>query len=454
MSGLSVTRVAAGRGRLQQRFLSAWSRSDEIFGLIKDRALLAQPIVWRHPFIFYVGHLPAFTWNQICGSILKWTSFNPYFDHLFCRGIDPDVDTGECHWHPDEPERWPDLSEVLRYRDRVRETVLESVDALPRIHTDDVMARGGRVFEMVLEHEYMHQETLLYMMQELPLGAKNRPTRGLRYSFGAAAANLPVEIPPGVARLGAAFDQIRFGWDNELPAALADVPGFRIDSMPVTNEAFYDFVRSGAYNQVRYWRPEDWQWKARVRSEHPNCWFKAGEDWFYKAMFDVFPLVQVSSWPVYVTLAEARAYANWRGMRLPTESEFHRAAFSRPNESAVPNPWGEALPAAVYGNFDFTNWSPVPVGSRPAGQSGWGVAELVGNGWEWTDTSFAGFPGFTPYMKGYPDYSKDFFDGKHFVLKGGSWATASELLRPSFRNWYQAHYPHVFAKFRCVSEQS
>jgi formylglycine-generating enzyme required for sulfatase activity len=66
------------------------------------------------------------------------------------------------------------------------------------------------------------------------------------------------------------------------------------------------------------------------------------------------------------------------------------------------------------------------------------------------DTSFAPFPGFTAYIPGYPGYSADFFDGKHGVLKGASWATTAEVPRRSFRNWYQAHYPYVFAKFRCV----
>jgi formylglycine-generating enzyme required for sulfatase activity len=142
---------------------------------------------------------------------------------------------------------------------------------------------------------------------------------------------------------------------------------------------------------------------------------------------------------------------NWRGKRLPTEAEFHRAALGGPNGTESRNPWGDVGPGNRYGNFDFAAWSPSPIGSHPAGFSRWGVGELVGNGWEWTDTLFAPFPGFAPYMKSYPDYSQDFFDGKHFVLKGASWATAAELIRPSFRNWYQAHYPHVFAKFRCVT---
>jgi gamma-glutamyl hercynylcysteine S-oxide synthase len=162
----------------------------------------------------------------------------------------------------------------------------------------------------------------------------------------------------------------------------------------------------------------------------------------------------VSSWPVYVTVAEARAYASWRGKRLQSEAEFQRACYGGPDEIPTRYPWGELAPEHRHGNFDFTSWAPTPVGSHRAGASRWGIGELVGNGWELTDTPFAPFPSFTPYMPRYPDYSKDFFDGKHFVVKGASWATPAELLRPTFRNWYQGHYPYVFAKFRCVSSNS
>jgi len=105
---------------LREKFFSAWARTDDIFAIVADSDLLATPIVWRHPFIFYVGHLPAFSWNQICGALLKWKSFNRYFDDLFCRGMDPDVDTGECHWHPEVPAEWPSVAETLAYRDKVR----------------------------------------------------------------------------------------------------------------------------------------------------------------------------------------------------------------------------------------------------------------------------------------------------------------------------------------------
>ena len=133
--------------------------------------------------------------------------------------------------------------------------------------------------------------------------------------------------------------------------------------------------------------------------------------------------------------AEASAFARWRGARLPTEAEWRRAA--------------EGIPRPAPANVHFRHGSPVPVGSHPEGASAWGVLDLVGNGWEWTSSAFAPFPGFAP-MPRYPGYSADFFDGAHYVMLGGSWATDEALLRPSFRNWFQPHYPYVFSQFRCA----
>lgn len=438
--------------QFREQFAAAWARTDQLFAVVPPATMLAQPIIWRHPIIFYVGHLPAFSWNQICGGILNWPSFNPDFDDLFCRGIDPDVDTGECHWHPEVPEQWPALAATLAYRDQVRRAILQSLEAMGDAARNDIMARDGRVFHMVLEHEFMHQETLLYMLQQLPITEKRRPAAPLQYFFRSAADCRAVRVPRGRARLGARFDDIDFGWDNEFSETIVEVPAFSIDSLPVTNAQYFDFVVCGAYDDERHWSAQDWRWKNLENKRHPSCWRVQDGMWCYRAMFDVFPLQRVAHWPVYVSLAEARAYAKWRGKRLPTEAEFHRAAFYGPDERETAYPWGDTEPDRHHGNFDFAAWSPTPVGSCPSGASRWGVLEMVGNGWELTDTPFAPLPGFSPYMKTYPDYSQDFFDGKHFVLKGASWATAEDLLRPSFRNWYQAHYPYVFAKFRCVGD--
>ncbi len=133
--------------------------------------------------------------------------------------------------------------------------------------------------------------------------------------------------------------------------------------------------------------------------------------------------------PVYVTHEEATAYARWKGARLPTEAEWHRAA-------------GED-----QGNYGFEHWDPVDVGSYPPNAHG--IYDLVGNGWEWTSTPFGPFDGFAP-MASYRVYSADFFDNAHFVMKGASPVTPRELIRPSFRNWFRPNYPYVYATFRCA----
>jgi len=433
-------RTAYDLDALREQFLSAWNRSDEILGIVKSHAMLSRPIALRNPFIFYAGHLPAFAWNQICCGILRWKSFNPYFDELFSRGIDPDVETGACHAHPDAPQAWPDLSAVLDYRDRVRSAVLNSFDAVREHASRTVMAEKGRVFTMVLEHEFMHQETLLYMIQEAPLEMKQRLRTALPYRFAVEPAGAQIVIPRGEATLGARFDALHFGWDNEFPELKVEVPSFTLDSLPVTNGRYLEFVHSGGYDKRQWWSEEDWNWKSRAGLVHPIVWRRAENRWLYRTLFDLLPLEQVSSWPVYVSLAEARAYARWRGARLPREAEFHRAAYG-------------VSPAQVNtGNLDFTCWSPAPARTDRQDNHPLGIKDLIGNGWEWTETPFQPFPGFSPYIAGYKEYSADFFDGKHFVLKGASWATARELARPSFRNWYQAHYAYVFAKFRCISD--
>ena len=155
--------------------------------------------------------------------------------------------------------------------------------------------------------------------------------------------------------------------------------------------------------------------------------------------------------PVYVTHDEASAYAAWRGKRLPTEGEYHRAAFGTPSGEERLFPWGSTQPNSSHGNFGFTHWDPVAIGSYPAGVSAWDVHDLIGNGWEWTSTVFDGFPGFEA-MSSYPLYSADFFDGKHYVMKGASPATPPELIRRSFRNWFRPSYPYAYATFRCAHD--
>ncbi len=443
MKGLTMESAdtATLRGRLQ----AAWDRSDRLLGLLAPEAMYMRPIALRQPFIFYLGHLPAFGWNQVCRGLLEEEGPEPELDELFARGIDP---VGVDHYEPDRAEQWPEPERVLAYRDRVREALLGSFERVAARASEDVLAEQGRVYHLVIEHELMHHETLLYMFHALPLALKRRP-EGVEYRFdGRAESGARVTLGGGRVRMGASSAELRFGWDNEFPACEVEVSDLVMDAAPVRNAEFLRFVEEGGYLRRELWTRAAWAWRDRHAIEHPFGWSRRGRAWSLRTLFDELPLAQAGEWPVSVSFAEASAYARWRGRRLPTEAEVDRAAhglFDAPR----PHPWGDAAPGAAHGNFDFTHWSPTPVGWHPAGATPEGVLELVGNGWEWTSTVFGPYPGFDA-MPEYPGYSRDFFHGAHYVLRGASWATDRALVRRTFRNWYQPHYPYVFAKFRLV----
>lgn len=428
---------------LQERYAAVRKRTEELFALLEPEAFYSRPLPLRHPICFYRGHLAAFNVNTLLKRMAAGRGHRPDFEVLFERGIDPaDRSAAEKA----SITRWPAREEIEAYVgevDRRMREALEQIDSgngIPPIVRDAAMT--------CLEHEPMHQETLLYIFHRLPYEAKREPSGAPALLLGPPPPASRVRVPAGVATLGADRGEIPFGWDNEFPRHRVEVPAFVIDADDVTNGRYFEFVDAGGYRRPELWEPEDWRWRESSGLEHPIYWNRRAGQWSWRGMFREVELPL--AWPVYVSLAEARAFAKWEGRRLPTEAEFHRAAYGTPEGAERPYPWGSEAPDASRGNFDFARWDPVPVGSSPAGASAWGVRDLLGNGWEWTSTVWSGFPGFRP-METYPVYSSDFFDGRHFVMKGGSPATAREFLRRSFRNWFQAHYPYPYATFRCAS---
>ncbi len=435
----------AVRHPLLERVLHARRRSEALFNLVRPDSMYERPIPERHRFIFYLGHLEAFDWNLLHENVFGLKSFHPEFDRLFAFGIDP-VGGGVPS---DQPSDWPSLEVVHNYVSRIRAALDEKVaDGIldSRRH-----ARAGFPLETLLnvaiEHRLMHLETLAYMLHQLPLDGKVQEADPPSLVTPPVTHRM-VPIPAGAATLGLARGGESFGWDNEYESHTVQVPAFEVDEYMVTNRQSLDFMAAGGYETQGFWSDDDWKWKTAHGVSHPVFWKKASGQWLYRAMFEEIPLPL--DWPVYVSHAEAAAYARWAGKDLPTEAEWHRAAYGTPNRSETPYPWGREAPHSIYGNFDFTRWDPVPVNAFPLNRSGIGVHGMLGNGWEWTSTAFAPFSGFEPFPF-YRGYSADFFDGKHFVMKGGSARTAACMLRPTFRNWFQPHYQYVYAGFRCVN---
>ena len=423
------------------------ARTAALFELVDGAAYYERPIPLRHPLVFYEGHIPAFSVNCFLKKGLGHAGIDRDLEVLFARGIDPGDRQAAARSAIDD---WPDRGTVQRYAREADRVILETLEnGVIEGDANPVLSRGQGVFTM-LEHEVMHQETLLYMWHRLPLDRKRRPAGADPVLGGAAPARDRVLVPAGSATLGSDVDDVPFGWDNEFPTCVVqEVPAFEIERHNVTNQDYLAFVDAGGYANREVWTAAAWRRRQEARREHPLFWERHGGGWTWRGMFERLPLPL--SWPVYVTHDEAAAYATWKGLRLPSEAEFHRAAYGAPGGAERPQPWGAGAPDATRGNFDFRHWDPVPVGSHPAGASAWGVEDLAGNGWEWTSTVFHGFPGFAA-MASYPEYSADFFDGEHFVVKGASPATGRGLVRRSFRNWFRPHYPYVYATFRCARD--
>jgi gamma-glutamyl hercynylcysteine S-oxide synthase len=442
------------RHDLIEQLAEARQRSDDLFAVVKPDSLCERPIAERHRIIFYIGHLEAFDWNLFHERVLGLKSFHPEFDRLFAFGIDP-VGGG---LPTDQPADWPSIAAVRDYVRKIRAVLDEKLtQALldPNLPTSDGFSLTT-LLNVAIEHRLMHAETLAYMVHQLPLDRKI-PQKESLSAVAPPVIHRSIEIPAGTVTLGLPRGCELFGWDNEYEAHTVNVPPFAIDQYKVTNRQYLDFINAGGYETRAFWSDgdnnnsnddEDWDWKSRQGISHPAFWKREGAQWFYRTMFEEVPLPP--DWPVYVSQAEAKAYARWAGKSLPTEAEWQRAAYSTPQGDERAYPWGNEVPAPSFGNFDFASWSPTAVNAFPRGRSAFGVHDMLGNGWEWTSTQFAPFRGFDPFPF-YRGYSADFFDGKHFVMKGGSARTAACMLRRTFRNWFQAHYQFAYTGFRCVS---
>jgi ergothioneine biosynthesis protein EgtB len=445
-----AVRLVLDRDTAIDWYLRNRARSRALFNLLSPETYYTRPIALRNPIVFYEGHLPAFSVIALIKRGLGRPGVDERLETLFARGIDPEDEQAAAR-SSSAGASWPSREEVHAYARRADAAVLDALRTSPLDSIGRPAMRRGEAVYALLEHEQMHQETLMYMWHQLPYAQKRAPDgyHAATPADGSAdrSSCATADVPAGSATLGADPIVDPFWWDNEAPALGVDVPAFEIDAHSVTNNAYLAFVEDGGYRTERWWSPEGWTWLQTEARQHPHFWVRREGRWYWRAMFEEVPLP--ASWPVWVTWHEAAAYASWAGRRLPSEAEYHRAAFGDPTGIERAFPWGEDPPDGTRGNFDFARYDPAPAGACPGGASAWGVHDLVGNGWEWTSTVFAGFPGFEP-MASYPEYSADFFDGQHYVLKGASPVTPRELVRRSFRNWFRPNYPCVFAKFRTV----
>jgi iron(II)-dependent oxidoreductase len=316
----------------------------------------------------------------------------------------------------------------------------KSLDTLDALTDDDSEAEFN--FGLVISHENQHDETMLQA-----LNLRSGPAlldRGTALPSGRPdVEGTSVLVPGGPFVLGVDAVTEPHSLDNERPAHIVDVPGFRIGRVPVTNGEWRQFIDDGGYRQPRWWSQRGWSHREQVGLTAPQFWNAEGTRTRFGHVEDI-----PADEPVqHVTYFEAEAFAAWAGARLPTEIEWEKTCAWDPAVGARRRfPWGASEPTSALANLGGDALRPAPVGAYPAGASAYGAEQMLGDVWEWTSSPLRPWPGFTPML--YEQYSRPFFDGDYKVLRGGSWAVAGDILRPSFRNWDHPVRRQIFSGLR------
>jgi iron(II)-dependent oxidoreductase len=340
----------------------------------------------------------------------------------------------------------PTLAEMTK---RLREIRGRVIDRLASVEFDEQnpLLRDGYVYNMVLQHEYQHNETILQTLQL----KKGKPYRAPRQiSFVALAPVWPEMVSFGGGKVSIGTHDRSAAYDNERPEHLIHLAPFQIDRFPVSNAQYLEFIENNGYDRREFWSKGGQRWLAETGTEAPKYWSRAGEGWITRTMDVERPLDPTR--PVcHVCYYEAEAFAAWAGKRLPSEFEWEVAASWNPSTKRAQNfPWGDSPANARSANIDQLAFDTAPLGTFDRNVSPLGCYGMIGDTWEWTSSDFNGYPGFQSFP--YKEYSEEFFGPEYKVLRGGSWATRPGAIRSTFRNWDYPIRRQIFSGFRCAQD--
>ncbi len=469
LHSLPLVNLNAGRKGLLKYFRNTWSLTELLFSsLTSKEAFYQRPYhKTRHPLVFYYAHPVCFYVNKLLVSGLLAEPVNQEFELLFETGVD------EMTWddlHEGDQDVWPDLDEVIAYRN----TVYRVVENLIKTHScfDDPISMDNRAWALVMafEHERIHLETSSVLIRELPsefvttpkgwpeffcqkTGSSLAPEAGKDYP----AENPMVEIKPTTVELGKPRQWPTFGWDNEYGGDKRQVSSFKASKYLVSNGEFFQFVASGGYETRKYWSESGWSWRQFRNVKWPTFWIQDGPAGSHRyRLRTTFTVIEMQwDWPAIVNYFEARAYCSWlseqkgveRPFRLATEAE-HLALREPAMRKAIDwSPGNDQLlqldPVMTRQghkgfnlNLQFGAESPV----NGMAENSLGIQDAMGNVWQWSEDPFHPLTEFSihPY---YTDFSTPCFDGEHQMIMGGSFISTGD----EASIWARFHFrPHFF----------
>lgn len=425
---------------IAERLHEARARTLQLLAPLEENDLRRQHDPLMSPILWDLGHIVHFEALWLTRNIegpIQFTEmpgmYNPFEHPRATRAALP----------------LPTLDALLELAADVRNEVLATLERADLSSAHPLLA-GGFVYDMVLQHEYQHNETMLQTLQ-LKQGT---PYRAPRVAAPVGAVHAPadfdhmVRVPAGAYPVGTSTTPSAY--DNERPQHHVQLDAFEIDAAPVTNGAYLAFMNDGGYERPELWSDAGRSWLQDAGVHAPTYWTRDGAAWMTRSMNRVAP-VQGDHPVVHVCYHEADAFARWVGKRLPTEYEWEVAASWDPaTSSARSYPWGDAPATRAHANVDQLSFGTAPVGRYPCNVSPLGCYGMIGDAWEWTSSDFHGYPGFRAFP--YAEYSEAFFGTESKVLRGGSWATRPGAIRNTFRNWDFPIRRQIFSGFRCARD--
>ncbi len=404
------------------------SVSDE--DLERVHSTLMSPLVWD------LGHIAAFEDLWLVHRYGARPLLREGLADIYDAFETPRADRGEL------PFLRP--AEAREYLEEVRARTLEVIG--------DRGIGDGTIHELVIRHEHQHNETMLQTLQLARLSGyrlpESRQVGETAAQDGGPSGLELIEVPAGECTVGAPAGG--FAYDNERPRQRTATRDYLIGRTPITNAAYLKFVEGGGYRRRKWWTPEGWAWKERHDINRPGAWTAdLGSEWRLAGLEPLDPARPV----VHISWFEADAFARAHDARLPTEVEWEKAAtWDHKRGRALAHPWGDhdGRPG-VHANVDQLHGGTAPVDAHPGGASPCGCLDMTGDVWEWTRSSFGGYPGFV--ADPYPEYSQVFFGPDLKVLRGGSWATRARVITPTFRNWDYPERRQIFAGLRIARDR-
>lgn len=430
--------IAEKRQELTAYFKNTWSTYESLFSLINnDDAYFLRPEPLRHPLVFYFGHTATFYINKLILGKYITKRVNRHLEAICAVGVD------EMSWDDLNSEHydWPSVDEVRDYRQQVYDLVLDLIDTmeLSLPITQDSLAW---IILMGCEHERIHLETSSVIMRMLPLKYLTIKAQWQPCLHSAAAPeNALIPVKSQTLTLGKKPQDNTFGWDNEYGHQSVTVDDFSAAKFLVSNHEYMAFVAAGGYQTTTLWCEEGLAWLDFTKAIMPRFWRYNNGEYYQRNLASEMPLPL--DWPVEVNFLEAKAFCQWRQestsgfIRLPTEAQWYCL---REHIAGDQHQWRD-----VPGNIDLAYYaSSCPVNQHQNGE----FFDVIGNTWQWTDSAIDGFDGFKVHPL-YDDFSTPTFDGKHNLIKGGSWISTGNETLASSRYAFRRHF-YQHAGFRYV----